>query len=270
MRIFDVRLREGVLCSGMDSVFPFLTPFEFYAALAIGLCGGFVKGVVGFALPLVLISGLTTFMAPDLALAGLILPTVLANAFQALRQGPKAAAGSIRLFWVFLLCGGITLVLSAQMVRVIPEEAMLLAIGVPIVFFALLQLSKYKFHLAQRSTRVDACVGAFAGAVGGVSGVWGPPTVAYLTALGTPKHDQMRIQGVIYGLGAVALLGAHMGSGVLNAQTWPFSALLLAPVMLGVWLGGMVMDRVDPVLFRKMTLLVLMVAGLNLIRRAWF
>jgi len=72
------------------------------------------------------------------------------------------------------------------------------------------------------------------------------------------------------GLGAVALLGAHMGSGVLNAQTWPFSALLLAPVMLGVWLGGMVMDRVDPVLFRKMTLLVLMVAGLNLIRRALF
>ena len=87
----------------MDSIFPFLTPFEFYAALAIGLCGGFVKGVVGFALPLVLISGLTTFMAPELALAGLILPTVLANAFQALRQGPQAALRSIRLFWVFLV-----------------------------------------------------------------------------------------------------------------------------------------------------------------------
>ena len=92
--------------------------------------------------------------------------------------------------------------------------------------------------------------------------------MAYLTALGTEKHDQMRIQGVIYGLGAVALLAAHIGSGVLNAQTWPFSALLILPVMLGVWLGSKVMDRVDPVLFRKMTLLVLMVAGLNLIRRA--
>ena len=120
MLIFDVRLPKGVLCSGMDSIFPFLTPFEFYAALAIGLCGGFVKGVVGFALPLVLISGLTTFMAPELALAGLILPTVLANAFQALRQGPQAALRSIRLFWVFLVCGGVMLVLSAQMVRLVP------------------------------------------------------------------------------------------------------------------------------------------------------
>ncbi|KZZ25724.1 hypothetical protein A3753_32020 [Sulfitobacter sp. HI0082] len=65
-------------------------------------------------------------------------------------------------------------------------------------------------------------------------------------------------------------MAAHIGSGVLNAQTWPFSALLILPVMLGVWLGSKVMDRVDPVLFRKMTLLVLMVAGLNLIRRAIF
>ncbi|WP_411976167.1 sulfite exporter TauE/SafE family protein [Sulfitobacter faviae] len=254
----------------MNSIFPFLTPFEFYAALAIGLCGGFVKGVVGFALPLVLISGLTTFMAPDLALAGLILPTVLANAFQALRQGPQAALRSIKLFWVFLLCGGVMLVLSAQMVRLVPASVMLLMIGVPVVLFALLQLSKHQFHLAQRSTKVEALVGGFAGAVGGISGIWGPPTVAYLTALGTAKHDQMRIQGVIYGLGAVALLVAHIGSGVLNAQTWPFSALLILPVMLGVWLGSKVMDRVDPVLFRKMTLVVLMVAGLNLIRRAIF
>tara|TARA_R110002049_G_scaffold117332_3_gene270735 strand:+ start:123383 stop:124147 length:765 start_codon:yes stop_codon:yes gene_type:complete len=254
----------------MDSFFSFLTPTEFYAALAIAVCAGFVKGVVGFALPLVLISGLTTFMAPEVALAGLILPTLVANAFQALRQGPEAALGSIKLFWVFLAVGGVTLILSAQMVRVVPERAMLLIIGVPVVFFALLQLSKYKFHLARRSLRIEALVGGFAGAIGGMSGIWGPPTVAYLTALGTQKHDQMRIQGVIYGLGALALLGAHIGSGVLRAETWPFSALLIAPVLLGAWLGSRVMDRVDPVLFRKMTLLVLMVAGVNLIRRGLF
>ncbi|MEX3316458.1 sulfite exporter TauE/SafE family protein [Sulfitobacter sp. PS-8MA] len=254
----------------MDSIFPFLTPFEFYAALVIGLCAGFVKGVVGFALPLILISGLTTFMAPELALAGLILPTVLANAFQALRQGPNAALRTIRMFWIFLLCGAAAMTITAQLVQSVPQSLLLLLIGGPVVFFTLLQLSKYKFHLPRRSGRVEALVGGFAGAIGGLSGVWGPPTVAYLTALGTDKHDQMRIQGVIYGLGAMALLGAHLGSGVLNAQTWPFSALLLAPVMLGVWLGGKVMDRVDPVLFRKMTLVVLLLAGLNLIRRALF
>ena len=56
-------------------------------AFLIALGAGLVKGVVGFAMPTILISGLSSFMAPDLALACLIVPTVLTNAWQALRQG---------------------------------------------------------------------------------------------------------------------------------------------------------------------------------------
>ncbi|MGJ8547095.1 MAG: sulfite exporter TauE/SafE family protein [Sulfitobacter sp.] len=254
----------------MNWLFPLFTPEEILLALLVALCGGFVKGVVGFAMPLIMVSGLTTFIAPELALAGLILPTVMTNAFQALRQGPRAAMGSIKRFRVFLLCGGVTLVISAQMVRVLPDQLMLLIIGVPVVFFALLQLTGKIFTLRQPSARIEAGVGAFAGALGGVSGIWGPPTVAYLTALNTPKHDQMRVQGVIYGLGAVALLLAHLGSGVLRSETLPFSLAMIPPALLGMWLGGKVMNRFDQTAFRRATLMVLLVAGANLIRRAVF
>ncbi len=253
----------------MDMYFGFLDPLHLILALLIAMVAGFVKGVVGFAMPLVLISGLTTFIAPELALAGLILPTLVTNGWQALRQGPQAALGSIRRFRVFLGAGLVTLIISAQLVRVIPDRTMLLVIGVPVVFFALLQLSGAKFHLARRSPAIEAAVGAFAGAIGGVSGIWGPPTVAYLTALGTQKHDQMRIQGVIYGLGAVALLGAHIGSGVLRAATVPFSISLIIPALVGMWLGSQVMDRIDQPAFRRATLFVLLLAGANLLRRAF-
>jgi hypothetical protein len=37
-----------------------------------------------------------------------------------------------------------------------------------------------------------------------------------------------------------------------------------------MWLGGRVMDRIDQAVFRRATLLVLLLAGLNLIRRALF
>jgi hypothetical protein len=221
-------------------------------------------------MPLILISGLTTIIDPELALAGLILPTLATNTYQSLRQGRSAAWSSIRLFRVFLIAGGVALILSAQLVRVLPAQLLLVVIGVPIVFFALLQLSGLSFHLRQRSARVEALVGGFAGAIGGVSGIWGPPTVAYLTALGTAKQDQMRVQGVIYGLGSVGLFAAHIGSGVLNAQTWPFSAALVVPAAIGMWLGGLVSDRIDQISFRRATLFVLLVAGLNLLRRAFF
>ena len=56
-------------------------------------------------------------------------------------------------------------------------------------------------------------LGGSRGFFGGISGVWGPPTVVMLTARSTGIAEQMRIQGVIYGLGALVLLGAHVGSG---------------------------------------------------------
>ena len=93
----------------MDMFFSLLAPSEWAFAFGIGLVAGFVKGVVGFAMPLVLISGLTMFLSPELALAGLIFPTVITNMFQALRQGVAAAWDSIKMFKVFLIAGGIAL-----------------------------------------------------------------------------------------------------------------------------------------------------------------
>jgi uncharacterized membrane protein YfcA len=237
-------------------------------AAVVALAAGVVKGVVGFAMPMVFISGLSTFLAPELALAGLIFPTLVANLMQAFRQGPTAAWQSAKTFKVFLLIGLVTLFIGAQMVRVLPMWLMLLIIGVPVTLFAMLQLRGIEVKLKGQSVRVAASVGAFAGFMGGLSGIWGPPTVAYLTALGTGKDDHMRIQGVIYGLGAIALTVAHFGSGVLRAQTMPLSLAMVLPAVLGVWIGGRILDRIDQVMFRRATLFVLFLAGLNLIRRA--
>ncbi|MGR1581866.1 sulfite exporter TauE/SafE family protein [Thalassobius sp. S69A] len=236
--------------------------------MMVGLVAGVIKGMVGFAMPMVMVSGLSSIVGAEWALAGLILPTVMTNLWQALRQGRAAAWASVKRFRVFLLCGLVTLLASAQLVRVLPEHVLLLMIGGPVVVFALMQLFGLKPPLPPDGHHmVEAGVGGFAGFVGGLSGIWGPPTVMYLTAINTPKQDQIRIQGVIYGLGAVALLGAHIGSGVMRPETLPFSVALLVPALLGTWLGFQVQDRIDQAAFKKATLVVLLVAGANLIRR---
>lgn len=254
----------------MDTLFPFLSPVTLILSLGIAFCAGFVKGVVGFAQPLVLISGLTLFLPPEIALAGLIVPTLVTNTMQSLRQGAKAAWESAKAFRYFLIFGGITLVIAAQMVRVVPEEVLQFVIGAPAVAYALLQLGGVQFELARRSRIVEAVIGAIAGLMGGFAGVWGPPTVMYLTALGTPKAEQLRVQGVIYGAGSVALVGAHAGSGVLRAETLPFSILLVIPAVFGMWAGRRQVDQIDQAVFKRVTLIVLLIAGANLIRRALF
>lgn len=250
--------------------FPMLTPQDLLLALAVAVLAGWVKGMVGFAMPMVLVSGLSMFLPPDVALAGLILPTLVTNGVQALREGVSAALSSIRKFRIFLLVGLVFLLAGAQLVSLVPARTFLLMIGAPVTFFALIQILGVRLTLNKPSVRIEVGIGAIAGFVGGMSGVWGPPTVAYLTALNTPKAEQMRVQGVIYGLGAVALLLAHLGSGVLRAETAPLSAVLIAPALAGMWIGMQLQSRIDQVLFRKVTLLVLLVAGVNLLRRAVF
>ena len=234
----------------MDIFLTLLTPTQLGLAVAIALLAGFVKGVVGFAMPMIFVSGLSSFLAT--------------NGIQALRQGPRAAWESIARFKVYMIVGGVVLILSAQLVNVLPMQVMLLIIGVPVTGFALMQIVGWTLTMSGQSTTFEVVIGVVAGFLGGISGIWGPPTVMYLTALGTQKHDQMRAQGVIYGLGAVSLVGAHIGSGVLNAATWPLSAAMIVPSLI----GRQIMDRIDQVVFRRATLFVLLVAGLNLMRRA--
>jgi len=243
-----------------------LSPSDLALAFAVAGLAGTIKGLVGFAMPMILMSGLGMFLSPELALAGLILPTLVTNGMQALQHGVGSALASVRRYAVFLIIGLIFLLTSAQLVPVLPAWLILLLIGVPITGFALMQLFGLHFTLAKPSRRIEVTFGAAAGFIGGLSGIWGPPTVAYLTALNTPKAEQMRVQGVIYGLGAVALLMAHTSSGVIRGETLPFSLGLVIPSVLGMWLGGRLQNRIDQSGFRRATLVVLLIAGLNLMR----
>ena len=252
----------------MDHIFQIMPVETWVYAALIGLFAGLVKGVTGFALPMILISGLGSFLPPEMALAGLIIPTLVSNWWQALRQGIGAAWGDMIEFKAFLLAGGVVLLAASQLVVILPGHLILLGLGVALVAFGISQLMGRKITLRDYpSLRLQVAIGAVAGFFGGISGVWGPPTVALLTAMETPKAKQMRVQGVIYGLGAVLLTLGHIVSGVLNRESAGFSALMLLPVGLGMIAGLAVHDRIDLKTFQKLTLIVLTVAGANLVRR---
>jgi len=238
------------------------------AAAAITVFASFVKGAVGFAMPMIMISGLAGFLPADQALAALILPTLLANLWQALRGGLAGARQVLRTYrrYIAVLLAGI--VVSAQLVAVLPQAALFLLLGGPITAFAALQLSGWAPRVPPaRRGLADLGIGAVAGLAGGISGVWGPPTVVYLTAIDAPKAQAMQMQGVVYGLGALMLTAAHLNSGVLNRDTVPLSLAMVPPMLLGMWAGQAVQDRLDQTRFRRAMLAVLIVAGLNLIRR---
>lgn len=241
------------------------------AAAAVAFVAGAVKGAVGFALPMLMVSGLGSFLPADVAVAALIGPTLATNGVQAFRQGGRAAWTALKAHRRYLLVAGGVLVVSAQLLAAVDGRAILALIGAPIVAFAAAQLAGWRPSIGPEGRgRAELGFAAVSGFFGGLAGVWGPPLVMYLTALDTPKTEQVRVQGVAFGLAALLLLAAHLESGVVNAGTAPLSLALIVPAMLGMWAGAAVHDRLDQAVFRRATLVVLVLAGLNLLRRALF
>jgi uncharacterized protein len=252
----------------MAQIFSLISPELFIFACFVTFLGGFVKGAVGFAMPLVMISGMGIAIAPELIIAGIILPILASNAWQIARAGLGPARAAVVEHWRYVVLVCVMILVSAQFLRLIPSDTLFVVLGVPVVALCAVQIAGWRPLIAPAWRRpFEWGAGIFAGMLGGLTGTWGPPTVLYLLALGTPRDRQMAVQGVIYGLGSVMLFLGHLQSGVLNGQTWGLSAALVLPGMLGMWLGFKLGDRFDQEKFRKATLWVLILAGANLIRR---
>ena len=245
-----------------------LSALDWSLALLIAVLAGIVKGAIGFALPLVLISGLTTFLEPQIALAGILVSILVSNLWQVSRQGLAPAQEAASAHWRYILTVMVAIFVAAQFVTDIPRQAFYFILGIPVVFLSVIQLIGLRLRIPPaRRIAAEWIVGTFSGILGGLSGTWGPSTALYLMAIDTPKARQIVVQGVIYGAGSVVLVTAHLRSGVLNSETIWFSAGLLPAALLGMAVGFRLQDAMDQELFRKATLAVLVLAGLNLIRK---
>ena len=253
----------------MDIVMAGLTPAAFWAAMAVTLFAGFVKGAVGFAMPLIMVSAFSAFLPPEVALVGLMLPTLLTNLSQAFRQGSEAALGTAWKYRRFVIGTVVFIGVSAQVFGDIPRLAYLLLLGVPVTIFAAAQLMGLPLALPLRhQNRAEWVLGVIGGLYGGISGIWGPPLLVFLLSTNVAKQEMVRSQGVVFLIGSVALLSAHLGTGIASPERLAFSAVLVVPAMIGMTIGFRVQDRLDQSVFRRWTQGLLVLSGLNLIRQA--
>jgi len=219
-------------------------------------------------MPLIMISGLSSFLAPEIALAALIVPTVVSNIWQSFRNGTVAAVNAVAKHWVFILFLCFFVGVGSELASHLPRKSFFMILGCLVSGFACLQLLGITPTIQQhQKRRAEVMLGSLAGCFGGISGIWGPPTVAYLTALETHKSESTKVQGVIYGAGSLVLLTSHLKTGLLGGGTLVLSFSMILPALAGMAIGMQIQDRLNQDKFRRATLFVLILAGANLIRR---
>lgn len=237
-------------------------------ALAFGL-GGFVKGVVGLGLPMIAVPLISTVLDPRTAIAAMILPIMGANFIQA-RQGGDMREIAYRFRWLLIPMVAGSIVGAAIITSVKLDHAALI-LGALVAIFALTTLLGWQPRLPTGvDRRLRPAVGLVSGVIGGMSSFFAPTVAPYLFTLGLDKNTFIRAMGVTFLIGEAPLFIGLAATGFAPPAIWALSAAGWATVGAFMTLGAKVRQRIPQKHFMTLVGAMLLIVGLNMIRRAAF
>jgi uncharacterized membrane protein YfcA len=238
------------------------------AALAF-FFAGIVKGSVSIGLPTAAIGVLAMVIDPRLAIALIPFPILVANVRQMWSAGRVWETFKKYLPYIVFLTA--FLLISSRFVPTLPDNFLLMAVGIVIVVFCIVSLLNRVPKLPDRFDTIGQIIaGIVSGIFGGLTSLWGPPMLFYLLARRTEKEDFIRATGVILFIGSFPLIFSFWINGMMNDGVWLMSAAMIVPTLLGFSVGEYLRNKMNADRFRKAVLFVFLVVGLNLLRKGLF
>ena len=237
-------------------------PLLFFIAAAL-LLAGFVKGVVGLGLPTVSIGLLAVAMQPSRAIAIVIVPAIVTNIWQTF-AGPHLR-DIIRRLWPLMAGTVIGIWLNAGMLSGPYARYGGVVLGVLLVIYAIVGLSKFSFRVARSNEKwIGGIVGLVTGAVSAATGVQVVPSMPFMQAIGMEKDELVQALGVFFTVATLALAFTLTSAGLLSASTALPGAVAMASAFAGMFMGQLVRSRMQPEAFRRWFLIAMILLGLYL------
>lgn len=229
--------------------------------------GGLVKGVTGIGLPLVAMPILAGFIPIPQAIALLSLSSVATSLMQGVHGGHFMTAS--RRFWPLFAGIFAGVFASAWTLVVIDLQMLYLLLGAVVVGFASILQRRIVFTVTPAAEIWAApATGFVAGLIGGVSMLFGPIYAMYMSGLRLPKDIFVVGVSLANLVSTIVLVVALAGYQLINSGDLLASVLAMIPAFAGVLLGQRLRHRINEDAFRKALAVVLLLIGLNLVRKA--
>lgn len=224
---------------------------------AVFAFAGFIKGVIGLGLPTVSIGLLAVAMPPAQAVAIVIVPAIVTNIWQTFVG--SYLRDILRRLWPLLLGTVIGIRLGAGLMTGPYARYGSLVLGVLLVAYGILGLSKRSFHVApNREKWIGGPVGLITGVISAATGVQVIPSMPYLQAIGMEKDELVQALGVFFTTATLALAVNLTDAGLLSTATALPGLIALAAAFAGMFGGQAVRTRMHPDTFRRWFLIALM------------
>ncbi len=234
-------------------------------AAAMTLVAATLRGITGFGMAIMLVPLLAMILPPDRAVVLAILMQLLLGplGYRAMRASADwQSARTIALWAVLATPAGLATLVAT------PVDAARVLIALVAVSAFLLVLSP-PTRAGAPSARVTAATGLASGFLSGFAAMPGPPVVPYYLSQPLPPAVARASMMLVFALTAITGTVAAWWLGRLDRAAMIGAALLFVPMWLGNTLGSMAFGRIPPLVWRSIVALLLGVAALSAIIRAW-
>jgi len=226
-------------------------------AMVVTFAGGLMLGYTGWGGAMVSMPFLTILYGPVEALVIMIIGALLVAAY----LFPTAARiADWRRMTPILIAMAVCVPIGNLLLFALEPNLIRRIIGWLIVGASILILSGWRYRGPQ-GAGAGAATGVISGLINGFVGLGGPPLVIYMLALKQSAAVQRANTLVFMAITSVLILGStFIGGGVTLENS--FLGMLTAPFQIaGGWLGARLFLKLPAELFKKFSLVALIVLG---------
>ena len=232
-------------------------------------CGGFIKGALGVGTPLLTVPMMALVLPPQMAIAIMAIPVVVANLWQ-FAQAERSSAVVARFWPTFIAILAGTWV-GVKILSVIDEQTLLVVVGIAVIGFALLQGSRFRLHLPDPLVKpAGVFFGGASGLIGGLSSFFGPMLIVYLISIrNLDKNQFVSSISFLYVSAVVPWTITLYLFGLLDQRLLIYSGLATIPVTIGLLIGQRIRRRISDARFQYLIIGILVVSGCSMLWRAY-
>jgi hypothetical protein len=231
------------------------------AVVAIVFFASFTQSVVGFGTAMVGMPLMVTVLgiqtsSPLIALLGLTLETIMLLYY---RQSV-----SVTVMWRLIIAAVAGIPLGVLAIQRIPEQTVLTVLGVVIAGYAIYGLLRLRLPTLESNLWAYGA-GFLSGVLGGAYNTAGPPVVIYGHCKRWPPEEfRGNLQGFFLVIDLLVVVN-HTVVGNMTADVWRNYLIALAPLVIGFVVGTRLATRIDPALYSRIVLVMLVILGVRLI-----
>jgi len=228
--------------------------------------GGFVKGVLGFGLPVVSIGMTSMVVSVDMALALTVFLIIATNFVQFL--GTKDIFGVLNQFKMILYGLVLGVPIGTYLLLSISNQGLLLALGIFVVFYVFTTAITPRLIIpTDKQKTVGGIIGFLAGISGALTTVNGPFFIIYMISVDIDRKTYISGMGLCLMVSGVLLAISYYSIGLMDVSRAMVGMLCIPGALIGMWVGEQVGKLISADKFRMSILIFLFLIGLNLIRR---